>query len=344
VPLFREENMGFEVQGGGNDRPPFEWDAAGVSKFISSMLTLGLVFVLVLLAFGSFFQVEPEEEAVVLRFGAPRPEVYGPGLHFKIPLVDRAFVVPVERQHRIEFGFRSEPGKVTTVQDTGWERESLMLTGDLLLVHVRWSVIYKIDDIETWLFVVANQEETIRDIANSVMRQLVGDYSLHELLTVKVRELQDNAMAATQTALRAKVPTGVVITELSIRATDVPSGAKAAFDEFNRTEPDVRRMLAEAKAAQYDVVGDAEQDWKAAIGTAEKEKEQIIKNAEGEAGAFLAQLAEYEQAPEITKQWLYLEAMSTVLTNVDEKIIIDDDGGSGAVKLLPLKNLMGGGK
>jgi membrane protease subunit HflK len=336
--------MGFEVQGGDNQEPPFEWDSEGAAKFASSALSLGLVFLLIILSYGSFFQVEPEEEAVVLRFGAPRPEVYGSGLHFKIPLVDRAYVVPVERQHRIEFGFRSEPGKVSTIQNTGFERESLMLTGDLLLAHVRWSVIYKIDDIETWLFYVANQEETIRDIANSVMRQLVGDYSLHELLTVKVRELQDKAMAATQDALRAKVPTGVMITELSIRSTDVPNGAKAAFDEFNRTEPDVRRMLAEAKAVQYDVVGDAEQNLKVAIGQAEKLREQVVKNAEGEAGAFLAQLEEYRQAPQITKQWLYLEAMSSVLSNVDEKIIIDGSEGAGTVKLLPLKDLMGGGK
>ena len=336
--------MGFEVQGGNNEEPPFEWDSEGAAKFISSAMSLGLVFLLVILAYGSFFQVEPEEECVVLRFGAPQPEVYGPGLHFKIPLVDRAYVVPVERQHRIEFGFRSDPGKVSNIQEAGFERESLMLTGDLLLAHVRWSVIYKIDDIETWLFYVANQEETIRDIANSVMRQLVGDYSLHELLTVKVRELQDKAMAATQDALRVKVPTGVVITELSIRATDVPGGAMAAFDEFNRTEPDVRRMLAEAKASQHYVVGDAEQNRKVAIGQAEKQKEQVVKNAEGEAGAFLAQLEEYRQAPEITKQWLYLEAMSGVLSNVEEKINIDENEGAGAVKVLPLKDLMGGAR
>jgi len=335
--------MGFEVQGDGDEHPPFEWDEEGFAKFLSSLFSMGLVFLVIVTAYGSFFQVEPEEEAVVLRFGAPMESVYGPGLHFKLPLIDRAFVVPVERQHRIEFGFRSEPGKVTTIQDSGFERESLMLTGDLLLAHVRWSVIYKIDDIETWLFQVANQEETIRDIANSVMRQLVGDYSLHELLTVKVRELQDRAMIATQKALRVKVPTGVVITELSVRSTDVPGGAKAAFDEFNRTEPDVRRMLAEAKASQHNVVGDAEQDRKVAIGKAEKAKEQVVKNAEGEAGAFLAQLQEYQQAPEITKQWLYLQAMTDVLTSVEEKILLDEDGsGTGAVKLLPLKQMAGG--
>ena len=112
--------MGFEVQGGNNEEPPFEWDSEGAAKFISSVMSLGLVFLLVILAYGSFFQVEPEEEAVVLRFGAPQPEVYGPGLHFKIPLVDRAYVVPVERQHRIEFGFRSDTGKVSNTQESGF--------------------------------------------------------------------------------------------------------------------------------------------------------------------------------------------------------------------------------
>lgn len=332
--------MGFLDQHNGGGPPEFQVDPEAVKRFLKSLVMVGIGLVVVLLIFGCFFQVEPEEEAVVLRFGKPRPEIYGAGLHTKIPLVDRAYVVPVERQHRIEFGFRSTPGKVTTVQEEGYERESLMLTGDLLLTHVRWSVIYKIDDIETYLFKVVNKEETIRDVANSVMRQLVGDYSLHELLTTKVRELQDAAMAETQRALRVKVPTGVIITELSIRSTDVPAGAKRAFDEFNRTEPDVRRRLAEAKAAQHNVVGDAEQNRKVAIGQAEKEKAKVVQNAEGEAQAFLEKLTEYQHAPEITEQWIYLQAMTAVLTGVKEKILLDDEGGS-AIKLLPLKDLMG---
>ena len=333
----------------GKDGPDLEELMANVKKTWPILVAVLVLGGLVLIGSQSFFTVEPEEEALVLRLGKPTSEIYGPGLHGKIPFVDREFVAPVQRQHRIEFGFRSQPGKVTQVQEQGYEDESLMLTGDLLLAHVRWTVIYRIDDIATWLFNVKDREETIRDVAMAVMRQLVGDYSLHEVLTTKVREIQTHAMAVTQTALRENVPTGVAITELSIRSTDVPGGAKKAFDEFNRTEPDVSRQLAEAKAEQDNVTGDAEQQKKRAIGQAEKEAEQIIQSARGEALAFAAKLHEYRKAPEITRQWMYLQTMERLLDGMEEKLVLDDTGGGGTgvgggtLKLLPLTDLMGGG-
>jgi len=301
---------------------------------------LGLLLV-VLLAFGAYFQVEPEEEAVVLRFGEPLTETYGPGLHFKIPFVDEVHTVAVERQHRLEFGFRSDPGKDTEVVERGYEQESLMLSGDLQLVHVRWSLIYKIDEIRTWLFEVKGQEETIRDISQAIMRQLVGDYSLHELLTVKLRELQDLAREETQKALRDKVPTGVVVTELSIRNTDVPAKAREAFERFNRTEPAVKAELSQARAELDQITGSAEREKKRAVGQAQQRYAEVVRNAEGEAEAFRTQLQEYVGAEAITRQWLYLQTMTKVLDNVDRKLVIDGDG-SGALKLLPLDAFLGG--
>ena len=301
---------------------------------------LGLL-VVVVMAFGSYYQVEPEEEAVVLRFGAPLAENYGPGLHFKIPFVDDVRTVAVERQHRLEFGFRSDPGKESDVIERGYEGESLMLTGDLQLIHVRWSLIYKIDDIRIWLFEVKEQEETIRDISKAIMRQLVGDYSLHELLTVKLRELQELARDETQAALRDKVPTGVVVTELSIRNTDVPDKAREAFERFNRTEPSVKAELSQAKAELDQITGDAEREKKRAVGGAQQRYAEVVRNAEGEAGAFLSQWEEYRQAKAITRQWLYLQAMTKVFDNADRKLVIDGNDGGGALKLLPLDAFLG---
>lgn len=295
----------------------------------------------VVVAFSSYYQVEPDEEAVVLRFGDPLPGHFGPGLHFKIPFVDQVHTVAVERQHRLEFGFRSDPGTENAVVERGYEDESLMLTGDLQLIHVRWSLIYKIDDIETWLFEVKGQEETIRDISKSIMRQLVGDYSLHELLTVKLREIQDLAREETQISLRDRVPTGVLVTELSIRNTDVPDKARAAFDRFNRTEPNVKAQLSQSKADLDDITGDAEREKQRAIGGAQRTYAEVVKNAEGEAGAFIAQWEEYRQAPEITRQWLYLQTMTKVLTDVQDKILIDGGQTGNTVNLLPLTELLG---
>lgn len=302
----------------------------------------GLIVVLVL-GFASFFQVEPEEEAVVLRLGKPTGESYGPGLHFKIPFVDQVFKVATARQHRLEFGFRSDPGKKTIVRTAEHEAESMMLTGDLQLVHVRWSLIYQIENIETFVFEVKDQESTIRDVSAAIMRQLVGDYSLHELLTVKVGELETEALRVTQEALRVDVPTGIRITELAIRETDVPRQAKKIFNQFNSTEPKIRAKLDEAKTSQTKVTGGAEKLKKVAIGEARRKYNEITLNAEGEATAFLSQLKEFQLAPEITKQWMYLQAMQEVMSSVDDKLIIDSTGGAsdGVLKLLPLTEMGG---
>ena len=342
--IFRGPFKGLEPQPPGRN-PDLE-EALERLKRLRPLLIVGAVLALgTWIALGAFFQVEPEEEALLLRFGKPTGEVYGPGLHTKIPWVDEAFVVPVERQHRIEFGFRSDPGKETVVQEKGFEAESLMLTGDLLLAHVRWSLIYRIDDIETWLFNIKDREETIRDIAMAIMRQLAGDYSLHEVLTAGVREIQHKAMELTQKALRENVPTGVTVTELAIRSTDVPAGARQAFDEFNRTEPDVTRQLAEAKAELHNLTGDAERDKKQAIGEAERRYAEVVNNANGEALAFGAKLDAYREAPGITRQWMYLATMREVLGGVDGKIIIEaGDTGSDVLKLLPLGDLGGPGR
>ncbi len=328
----------------GSDDLPDPQEVLDYIKARRGYLWAGAALVVALIAvFGSFFQVEPDERAIVLRFGRPTGVEYGPGLHMKLPIVDEAFKVAVERQHRLEFGFRSDPGKETVVKEQGYEHESLMLTGDLQLIHVRWSLIYKIDDMKTWLFNVDNQEETIRDISMAIMRQLVGDYSLHELLTVKVPALQNEAARETQSALRDKVPTGVEVTELSIRSTDVPLGAKEAFNEFNRTEPAVRRQLADSQAALEKVTGEADQEKKTAVGQAQKRALEIQLNAEGEAKAFLAKLAEYRQAPEITRQWMYLQTMQRVLSGADEKIVLGANAGGSTLKLLPLNDLGGKG-
>jgi membrane protease subunit HflK len=280
-----------------------------------------------------FFQLEPEEEAVVLRLGKPIPKTFGPGLHMKIPVVDQVFKVPVSRQQRLEFGFRSgkKAGK-------DYSLESLMLTGDLMLVQVRWSLVYKIEDIHAWLFKIKGREPTVRDISMAVMRQIVGDYSLEEVLTTKQLEIATLATESTQAALREKVPTGVVITEVAIKTADVPKAARKAFDDLTRTLAKVQGELAEAKADQDNAIGVARSKKNEAIGRAEKLREQVTENARGEAAAFLAKTAEYERAPEITRQWMYLSTMTKVLKGLDEKLIIEDSKGSAIAKHLPLKD------
>jgi membrane protease subunit HflK len=299
------------------------------------------------LAMGVFFQLEPEEEAIVLRLGSPLTKMvkgsesvqtFGPGLHTKIPLIDQVYSAPVNRQHRLEFGFRSEPDVVTKVKTKGYGMESLMLTGDLMLVHVRWSVVYKIEDLHAWLFEIKDREQTIRDISMAVMRQIVGDYSLDEVLTAKQLEIATLAEKTTQAALRDKVPTGVLITEIAVKAAEVPEQAKKAFDDLTRTLARVQGELAEAKAEQDNAIGIARKLKNEAVGKAQKSREQIVENAHGEANAFRAKAAEYQRAPEITKQWMYLQTMKDVLGRLDEKYVIENAGDVS--KHLPLKDFI----
>jgi membrane protease subunit HflK len=309
---------------------------------------LGLAITIALI-YGSFFQVEPEEKAIVLRFGAPildsggQVKAFEPGLHFKIPYVDSVHKEAVGRQHRLEFGFRSTPGETSQVRTRGYEKESLMLTGDMSLIVVRYTVIYRISDLYTYIFEVKEQQETIRDVVQAVMRQLVGDYSMREVLT-NFGPLQRKAHQQIQRTLQDIVPTGVEITEVAIKDPDVPPGAKEAFDRFNQTEPDVNAKLNEAKGLQEKAVGQAGESADIAIGRAKKEREEIVRNAQGEALAFKAQLDEYKEAPGITRQWMYLNTMQRVLGKMSEKIIIEDNiGGQGTLKLLNLSDLTGGG-
>ena len=306
------------------------------------LLLLAALIVAGIIGASVFFQLEPEEEAVVLRFGKPLPDTFGPGLHAKIPFVDEVFSVPVNRQHRLEFGFRSQDvaGKAAK---RDYPHESLMLTGDLMLVHVRWSLVYKIDDIHTWLFKIKDREPTIRDISMGVMRQIVGDYSLDEVLTTKQLEIANLAHSTTQSALREKVPTGVEITEVAIKSANVPEQARKAFDDLTRTLAKVQGELAEAKADQDNAIGRSRREKNETIGKAEKELAQVVENAHGEAGAFLAKADEYHRAPEITRQWMYLATMGRVLTGLDQKIVIDGGEGDDVQKHLPLKSFMKGG-
>jgi len=306
-----------------------------------SLLLLLAVVVALITGKQIFFQLEPEEEAIVLRLGKPLAETFGPGLHTRIPFVDRVYKVPVHTQHRMEFGFRSDDNPSSRTSRLGtqdYEVESLMLTGDLMLVHVRWSLVYKIEDIHTWLFEIKDREATIRDISMGVMRQIVGDYSLDEVLTGKQLEIANLAQDTTQSALRDKVPTGVVITEVAIKSADVPEAARKAFDDLTRTLAKVQGELAVAKAEQDNVIGMARNEKNETIGIAERDRTQIIDNARGEAVAFLAKSAEFERAPEITRQWMYLKTMTQVLSGLDEKLVIEDGSGSGIAKHLPLKD------
>ncbi|MFT7621691.1 MAG: membrane protease subunit HflK [Myxococcota bacterium] len=328
--------------GGGGDDLPDPKILLEQFKRNFRVILVGVIALVALIAMqGAVFTVQPEERAIILRFGKPIPGELEPGLHFKVPLVDQVHIVPVERQHRLEIGFRSEPGKVTTSFEAGYRIESLMLTGDLSLAHVRWSVMYRIKDLRHYLFNVKDPEDNVRDIAKGVMRNVIGDYSLDEVLLGKYREISSEAKRLTQEALD-EVDSGILISAVELQKSEVPQEAKEAFNDLNRSVADVKRQIVEAYARRKGVRGEAEKRRQTLIGAAEGRLAMTVQNATGEASAFEAKLTEYLRAPGITQQWLYMEAMERSLSRVKNKLVLPDDD-SGVLKLLPLGDLNGAG-
>ena len=335
-----------EFRGFGMDEPPKRGNGdpfEQLKRNANGAIAIAVLVVLGLAASSSFFTVAPEEEAVILRFGTPIDDTFGPGLHFKVPLVDQVFIVPVERQHRLELGFRSEPGEQTREQASGAreKRDALMLTGDLSLAVVSWSVLYKVKDIQQYLFNVKAPEETVRDVAMGAMRTVIGDYSLDEILTGQYDAIADSSKRLTQRALD-DVGSGIQITAVAIKSTEVPLQARAAFDDLNKSVAEVKRQVVEAYARRKQIRGQAEQRRQTVIGAAEARRAKRVENATGEANAFLAQLEKYRQAPDITRKWLYLEAVNKSLKSLEQTLVLDgNEGDSSVLKLLPLNDMIG---
>ncbi len=295
------------------------------------VLGIGLILILALAA-GSIFTVEPEEQAVVLRFGVPLEQDFVPGLHFKIPIVDQVYIVPVKRQQSIEIGFRSEPNKVTTVTEKGYDRESLMLTGDLSLAHVRFAVLFKVKDIRRYVFNIKDQQENVRDISQGVVRAVIGDYALDEAMMGEYGPIAARATERLQGALD-EVESGIEVIALTIKSIEVPREAKKAFDDLNRSVAEVRGRIIAAQSNLKGSLGTVVKEKEQLVGLANKRRELMVAEAQGMASAFETKLRAYQIAPAITMKWLYLEAMSEILSGVQDKIILDGSE-SGVLKHL----------
>lgn len=318
-------------------------------EFVIPILIVLAVLFVGLLSFGSFYTVKANEEAVVLRFGRFL-DTTGPGLHFKIPLVDRALKVSVEEHSlRLPLGIETERNSFGAED----EEETLMLTADFNAASVEWSVQWKISDPYIYLFSFYHPddpkyiEKVIRTAARTVMNRLVGDYSLDEVLTEKRSTIAVEARRQTQIILdefkRGKElqGCGVVITGLQMQRVTPPSTVKPAYDAVlaaiqksrqleNEANKERNQLLPAANAASDKIKQEAE-------GYAARRRAEV----NGEINALINKFEAYENAPDVTRQRLYLEAMQEILEGVETKIVIDSELrqvlpllqlGSGAVK------------
>jgi membrane protease subunit HflK len=300
-------------------------------------LVVGLVAM-----FTVYYQVEPDEVGVVQRFGA-YVRTAEPGPHLKIPLfVERVTKVPVLRQLKMEFGFRTlRAGRQSEFASPSAETraESLMLTGDLNVAEVEWIVQYRIKEPRQYLFHVRDVSGTFRDMSQAAMRQVVGDHSVDEVLTIGREAIAQHAKDELQ-RLCDLYGIGLEVQQLVLQDVNPPDPVKPAFNEVNQAIQEKERAINDAWAEYNRTVplakGQAEQVARAAEGYAVER----VNNAEGDARRFEALLTEYRQAPAVTRRRLYLETLSQILPKVGRKVILDEK----AKGILPLLNLPGEAK
>jgi modulator of FtsH protease HflK len=314
-------------------------------KLPGKAIAVGIALLAVLVAASTaFYKVGTEETGVILRFGkfAGFSE---PGLRTKVPFgVDRVHLVKTGRVLREDFGFRTvdQGGGRSAYQKRGLEEESLTLTGDLNVTDVEWIVQYQIADPYKFLFNISGPERTIRDISESVVRRVVGNSNVTEVLTTE-RAMLALAIQKDLQEILNSYNIGVRIVTVRFQDVNPPGPVKAAFNEVNEAEQQKESMILQAREQYNREVPMARGVARSRILEAEGYAVERVNRSQGEATRFLALLAEYRRNPEVTRQRLYLETMEEILPKVQEIYVIDGNGGGGPLALLPLRQELKGG-
>jgi membrane protease subunit HflK len=296
------------------------------------MVVLPALFLL----FTSYYQVEPEEVGVIQRFGA-YARTTEPGPHLKMPFgIETVQKVPVQRQLKMEFGFRT----VSSAQQSRFSQppdakaESLMLTGDLNVAVVEWIVQFRIRDPKAFLFNVRDVPETFRYMSEAAVRQVVGDHSVDEVITIGRAEIALEAKEELQ-RLCDLYGIGIEVQQLVLQNVNPPDAVRPAFNEVNQAIQEKERAINEAWA-----------DYNQAVPRAQGEAEQLVRAAEGyalerenyalgDAKRFEALYTEYRKAPDVTRKRMYLEMMTELLPQLGRKVILDEKA-RGVLPLLQI--------
>ena len=310
-------------------------------KIPKRMITVGVIILaaIVFLVTG-LYTVNPEEVGVIQRFGKYLSTTQ-PGLHFKIPFgVDKLTKVKVKHVFKEEFGFRTlEAGVRTKYSTQSYNQEAIMLTGDLNIADVEWIVQYRIKDPVKYLFNVRNVEETMRDVSESVIREVVGDRSVDEVIVLNRKEIADKSQIMLQDQLDL-YNAGLEIVTINLQNVNPPKAVQPAFNNVNSAKQQKERIINEAWERYNQVIPEAEGKSKRTVEEAEGYAVNRVNRANGDANRFIQMYNEYRYSKTVTRKRLYLEMMEKVLPNVEKKYIIDDKLNS----ILPLLNLEQGGK
>ncbi len=324
--LKRSQDKMKRAMGGGGGGIP------GSLLFLAAMVAMAVVA-----WYAFFFRVNPNQEGVVLRFGE-HVRSAKPGLHFRLPYpIEEVYLPNVTRTNGIELGVRSIENYSGPATEQDVPEESLMLTGDENIVDVDFVVQWRIKDVENYLFNIQNPNSTVKEVAESVMREVVGKSNIAPLLTEERVKTEQDVFDLMQKTLDS-YGAGVEITGVQMKKADPPAKVIDAFRDVQAAKADQERLQNEANAYANRIVPEARGQAERILQAAQGYRDQTIAEATGEAARFEKVYDEYRKAPEVTRKRMFLETMERVFKDTD-KIILDSKGGSGVVPYLPLNEL-----
>jgi len=307
----------------------------GIPSIPGGFRLIAIVFAALVLLFTSFYTVGPEQVGVVLRLGK-YVRTANPGLNFKIPFgIETVSKIPIQRQLKEEFGFRTVDVDIRSQYSTrGLDEESNMLTGDLNAAVVEWVVQYRIVDPFKYLFRVRNVRETFRDMSEATMREVVGDRTVNEVLTVGRQEIADLVEQKLQ-ELCDRYESGIKVDQVVLQDVNPPDEVKPSFNAVNEAQQEMEKLINQAQSQYNKEVPRASGEAEKTIQQAEGYALDRVNRAKGDASRFEQLYEAYRKAPEVTRKRIYIETMSRIIPATGRKIIVDDD-----VKgILPLLNL-----
>lgn len=304
------------------------------SKFGASTLIFAIILLLVAaLAGTTMFKVDDTEQAVITRFGKYHKTV-GAGLHLKAPFgIDKNYNVPIKVVQTEQFGFQTIKAGQNNQYKNDITKESTMLTGDLNIVDVEWSIQYRIVDPVAWLFNVQERKQTIRDISQSVINTLVGDRAFDTMESER-SAIQTSALELMNDNFK-QLGLGINVILVQLQNIVPPDGVQEAFDDVNKAIQDKNRFINEGKEVYNAEIPRAQGEANQQVLVAEGYATERINRAQGDVARFNAVYEEYKKSPKVTRERLYLEAMESVFNEQQNSTLID----SNLDNMLPIKNL-----
>ncbi|TFG79726.1 MAG: FtsH protease activity modulator HflK [Spirochaetales bacterium] len=294
----------------------------GPLKIGTIIVIIVVVAVLVLLG-TSFFVVDQSERGVLLTFGE-YTKIAEPGLHFKLPFgIQQNFNVPTEVIQSEQFGFRTEKAGIVTTYDTrSYPEESTMLTGDLNIVDVEWIIQYRIKDPMAWLFNVDDRYKTIRDISQSIINMLVGDTTILDILGASRTAIEERGRVLMNETLKG-YGLGIDIIAIKLQNIVPPAGVQSAFEDVNKAQQDMNRLINEGKEAYNKEIPKARGEADGMVQIAKGYATERVNRANGDVARFKAVYDEYRKAPDVTRDRLYYEMMEEIFSNETGVELID---------------------